>query len=253
MRKVHDILIHPLSYVCTKRETVRTNCLINKVMSVRCFLFLLAIMRTTPSCFKPNVTWLSGDILNVQRPVADPFLCQTICGDTEQCVAFSWTTSNNAQFELECFLFSSISNQTSFHECISGPASCTCSSELACHGGDDNIVDQILAVQTEAECQNLCFEDSSCGFYTWHNAGSFPPYFCVLINLCENTVPCQGCFSGPPECSHEVSSTTPTPTMEGKIKNLFIYEHHFPNRIIKLCKSLGTFSYLLEFQGPTDT
>ena len=176
------------------------------------FLLLTTILGyTSGSCLKPNHTWLSFDILDIEQPVSDPYLCQAICVDTEECTAFTWTTADNQQFKEDCFLFGQASNQTICEECVSGPASCTCSTEAACEDAGDNIVDQIVAVSAEADCQNYCLENLSCKFYTWHSADSFPAYTCVLLSSCVDTVSCQGCFSGPSECQYEISTTITSP------------------------------------------
>ena len=168
------------------------------------------------SCLHPNISWVSPDILDTLHPVADPYQCQAICVDTEGCTAFTWTTQDN-RLRLHCFLFASMSNQTSCDECVSGPARCTCSSEVACYSDENNILEEIHAVQTEAECQNYCLENHWCKFYTWQNSCNFPANFCVLLSSCEDTATCHGCYSGPCECSHELPTTTiTTPVIEGK-------------------------------------
>ena len=185
------------------------------------FLVFLSftVGHTSCTCLKPGLTWLSNDILDTVHPVPDPYQCQAVCVDNQGCTAFTWTSQDNQRFELHCFLFgSNTGNTTSCEECVSGPASCTCSSEVACHSDEDNIIDEIMGVQTEAECQNHCLEDSLCLFYTWQSSESFPAYSCLLLSSCEDTLPCQGCYTGPPECSQQIqtSTTTTSPTMEGK-------------------------------------
>ena len=179
-------------------------------------LILAAFDHISGSCLKPNQAWLSDNILDTYQPVSDPYLCQAICVDTEGCTSFTWTSENNSQLELYCFLFGSTSYKTSCEECISGPASCTCSTEVACHGDVDTTVDIIEGVLTEAECQVDCLETPDCMFYTWHNAGSFPVHSCILLSSCEVQSSCHGCFSGPSECSDEILTTTSPPAEEGK-------------------------------------
>ena len=150
-------------------------------------------------------------------------------------LAYLIITADNQQLQLHCLLFGSTGNQTSCQECVSGPQSCTCSTEVACEAGEDNIVDELFAVQTEAECQNHCQESSSCLFYTWHSLNSFPAYSCILLSSCEDTAPCQGCYSGPQECSHQISTTTNTPAMEGKDSCHNIC--HASNRVVVVVQS----------------
>ena len=152
------------------------------------------------SCLKPNISWVSPDMLDALHPVADPYQCQAICRNTKGCTAITWTTVDN-RLKLHCFLFASISNKTSCEECVSGPASCTCSSDVACYGDESNIVKEIISVNTATECQNHCRNNPLCMFFTWQNADSFPANFCVLLSSCEKTGPCYGCHSGPTECT----------------------------------------------------
>ena len=189
---------------------------LNKDMLLFLLISLLATAgQASGSCLKPNISWVSQDILDTLHPVPDPYQCQAICVDTEGCTAFTWTTQDNL-LELHCFLFGSIANQTSREDCISGPSSCTCSSEVGCQADENNILEEIDAVETEAECQNYCLENPLCMFYTWLNADNFPALYCVLLSSCEETDPCQGCYSGPPQCSHEISTTTASSDIEGK-------------------------------------
>ena len=193
------------------------NLMTSKDMILTLVFYLgLTLSQASGSCLHPNMTWVSEDILDSVHPVETPYQCQAICVDTEGCAAFTWTTADNQQLQLHCFLFGSTGNQTSCQECVSGPQSCTCSTEVACEAGEDNIVDELFNVQTEAECQNHCQESSSCLFYTWYSHNSFPASYCILLSSCEDTAPCQGCYSGPQECSHQISTTTNTPAMEGK-------------------------------------
>merc|ERR1711874_743937 len=165
------------------------------------------------SCLKPNITWLS-DILDSNHPIDTPYLRQALCVDTDGCAAFTWT-SDNAHLKLHCFLFVSTYNQTSCTDCVSGPASCTCSEEVECIGDVTNIVDELEGVPTEAECQTLCLDTESCSTYTWHSSNSFPPLYCVLLSSCEGTGPCHDCYSGSPECFSQIPTTTPAPVEEG--------------------------------------
>ena len=218
-----DTLHHEHSYLfCVKGQerTISNSLLTSKIMFLSFVFFLVTTMgQASGTCLKPNISWVSMDMLDTLYPVMDPYQCQAICVVTEGCTAFTWTTADN-MLALHCYLFANISDQTSCEECVSGPSSCTCSSEVGCLGDASNIVDEILSVQTEAECQNFCLENPLCIFYTWFNADNTPANLCVLLNSCEDTSPCSGCFSGPLECSPEESTTTTitTPVIEGKFR-----------------------------------
>jgi len=178
------------------------------------FLALFSMGCVRGTCLTENMTWLSSDIMDVVQPVASPYLCQDLCGGTEECQAFTWTTEANMGIKSACFLFATTSNQTSCSDCLSGPRTCTCSSEVACQAEEENIVEIRPGVATEGQCQNICLETSSCMFYTWHDATSFPSYTCILLSSCDDTSVCSGCYSGPPECSSQLRPTTPAPAEE---------------------------------------
>merc|ERR1711892_1174467 len=187
----------------------------SKTMMARLvFLALFPMGCVRGTCLTENMTWLSSDIMDVVQPVASPYLCQDLCGGTEECQAFTWTTEANMGIKSACFLFATTSNQTSCSDCISGPRTCTCSSEVACQAEEENIVEIRPGVATEGQCQNICLETSSCMFYTWHDATSFPSYTCILLSSCDDTSVCSGCYSGPPECSSQLRPTTPAPAEE---------------------------------------
>ena len=189
-------------------------------------LILAAFDHISGSCLKPNQAWLSDNILDTYQPVSDPYLCQAICAATDDCTAFTWTSEHNPQLQLFCFLFSTTYNQTSCQECVSGPVSCTCSSEVACPGDAGNTLDVIEDVLTEAECQDDCLENPECMFYTWYNGNSFPAHVCIILSSCEGTVPCHGCFSGTPECSQQLSTTTSAPVMQGEETFIFCFNNY---------------------------
>jgi len=178
------------------------------------FLALFSMGCVRGTCLTENMTWLSSDIMDVVQPVASPYLCQDLCGGTEECQAFTWTTEANMGIKSACFLFATTSNQTSCSDCLSGPRTCTCSSEVACQAEEENIVEIRPGVATEGQCQNICLETSSCMFYTWHDATSFPSYTCILLSSCDDSSVCSGCYSGPPECSSQLQPTTPAPAEE---------------------------------------
>ena len=89
------------------------------ILTIGLFL-VVSLGHAIGSCIKPNISWLSVDILNTVQAVPDPYQCQDICADTEGCAAFTWTTADNQQLQLHCFLFGSTGNQTSCQECVSG-------------------------------------------------------------------------------------------------------------------------------------
>ena len=49
-----------------------------------------------------------------------------------------------------------------------------CSEAVACTGTEDNVLDTILGVGKEEDCQLLCQQSDLCQIYTW--------YLCRLLN-----------------------------------------------------------------------
>ena len=131
------------------------------------FLSLCSVRNVQANCFKEDITWFSSGVLDILEPIADPYVCQQLCVNLDDCSAFTWTTDDNMGLKLSCFLFASISNHTTCKDCISGPASCTCSSNLACSADADNIIDVVPGVELERDCQDFCSGSPSCMMYTW--------------------------------------------------------------------------------------
>ena len=160
------------------------------------------------SCFTENTTWISLDIIDTLQPVGDCKECQQLCADHYNCSVFTWTSEENQHTKLFCFLFGETYNKTSCEHCVSGPNSCTCSTESACSAQEDNVDDVINGVMEEVECQSLCSSHSSCSVYTWYDGTGFPSYTCLLLTSCaERDHNCSGCFSGPPHCSADIPET----------------------------------------------
>ena len=132
---------------------------------------------------------------------------QAACGANPNCSAFTWLSSENSHTPLFCFLFHSTSSLTSCSDCISGPVSCTCSSNTGCQVVGDNVIDVANEVSEEVMCQDLCASNHLCTFYTWYDETHAPPFTCILFSDCSvEDDTCSGCFSGPPHCGAEAHS-----------------------------------------------
>jgi len=177
------------------------------------FLVVNIVLAGLSPCYISDQTWLSTDILDTVQHVADHQECQKICAESPSCQAFTWTSEEYLQSKLFCFLFLTTYNFTSCDGCISGPASCTCSSQYACDADEDNVLDVVNGVTEEVHCQDLCAENKSCSFYTWYDETNFPAITCFLLANCEVwETDCSGCYSGPPVCSGYTTTTTTTTT-----------------------------------------
>ena len=186
------------------------------------FSFLNFTSADIPTCYKEDVSWTSPDILDILVPVPDPSQCQVICQDVAGCTAWTWTSAENLDAKLHCILFQSVGNKTSWQESVSGPVSCTCSSQYACTADEENELEVVTNVEEEIQCQSLCSDNISCKFFTWYDSSSFLAFTCFLLRTCDKIDDaCTGCFTGLPVCSTDIQTTstissTNNPVLKGK-------------------------------------
>jgi len=119
------------------------------------------------SCFRENRSWSQNVILNIFESIPGHEECQHLCQDDLQCVAFTWTSSTNSEFQEGCTLFSVIGQPVSYNDSISGPRDCLCSEHYACTAEEDNLVEKIFGVMKEDDCREFCIKNSECEVYTW--------------------------------------------------------------------------------------
>ena len=172
-------------------------------------LLLLAVSASAdPACYRVNSSWVEPQLLEAVTPVPGPAECQLLCQDTQNCTAWTWTSENNLDFVLYCFLLSGHGNRTSYPDSMSGPASCTCSNLAACRAGPDNSLASHPGIQREQQCQELCATTADCRFYTWwDDTADLTALLCVLLTGCEETdTQCRGCHTGTPDCSLEIDT-----------------------------------------------
>merc|ERR1711872_83237 len=85
-----------------------------------------------PACYQFFTTWPQASS-GIHSDIDSAQSCQLLCVQTEDCVAFSWHFGSDQFDENTCQLFSEIGEETSScADCVSGPKSCTCSSDVAC-------------------------------------------------------------------------------------------------------------------------
>ena len=135
------------------------------------FYLGLTLSQASGSCLHPNMTWVSEDILDSVHPVETPYQCQAICVDTEGCAAFTWTTADNQQLQLHCFLFGSRGNQTSCQECVSGPGPEECSHQISTNTNTP-------AMEGKDSCHNTSHTSNRVG-----GGGGGPSHFRAKRNL----------------------------------------------------------------------
>jgi len=157
-----------------------------------------------PSCYQDDITWANKTIIDVQFGVTEPQKCQILCKESENCVAFTWTSETNQEIQDGCLLFSSVENEIEFPNSVSGQRSCVfCSENFACRASDENEISVYENVNLEETCQEYCFNTSGCEIYTWYDSNEVLANLCVLLTSCDETFPgCTGCFSGPPTCNN---------------------------------------------------
>ena len=122
------------------------------------------------TCFTENIMWMdemSGSIVNVTS--ADD--CQQLCVQNKQkCSFFSWSGPFSSPYRNMCWLYQYNTKPTESIGSISGPMSCTCSTEHTCMLHADLIVGIIEPVDNEVECQYDCRYEEACHFYSWFDS-----------------------------------------------------------------------------------
>ena len=142
-------------------------------------------------------------MLAVHTNVLDAHTCQQRCQETSECSNFTWHTPDSPTVGHLCTLHTSC-EITPCEHCLSGPASCTCSSSGACRpdNGGTNILSAVAGVQTEDECGAVCTDTTSCESYTWYNIDH--PLLggtCMLFSSCSQLdTSCTSCVSGHLNC-----------------------------------------------------
>jgi len=152
-----------------------------------------------PSCLQANVTWdyMSDTIPNVETPED----CQTYCYNSNQCLAFTWVSSNVSMFHNLCALFHSTDQEVPCTDCVSGPSKCVCSFQGECTMLEDNAIGSYLNIPDEISCQDICIEETGCNYYTYFSDGYQLQHLCLTFSTCEEIdETCQGCVTGPKQC-----------------------------------------------------
>ena len=164
-----------------------------------------------PPCLEKGRTWHADDVLDISTGSSSVYDCQAKCGEISGCNSFTWYTLQHPHYPTLCTLFHSTSSQELCTECVSGPSSCTCSSEYGCDLTEEDVLDTIPNIATELECMGLCYENNKCNIYTWFGVGSTFEHFCFLFKNCYYyDFDCNDCFSGPPVCSSTTSAASTT-------------------------------------------
>ena len=171
-----------------------------------------------PPCYKEGLTWGSESI-DALPAIESAFACQAACVNTPNCSGFTWYDLSSPVIPKVCNLYDTINEETPCTSCVSGPASCTCSSEFACVVSGTNLLDIIVHVRSEMECLMECAAMSDCSIYTWYDQASLTlTNECFLFSSCEEVdLATEGSHSGPVECGSSTTPTTAEPTTSSEV------------------------------------
>ena len=65
------------------------------------FIFITGSCHSLKSCYMENASWNNTSILDILIPVSDALQCHYLCRDQDNCVAWTWTTPDNSNFNQE--------------------------------------------------------------------------------------------------------------------------------------------------------
>jgi len=176
---------------------------------VLCCVVHHAVSQDYPPCYQEGLTWASQSIEAL--PATDSaFACQAACINTSNCSGFTWYDLASPLIPEVCILYENTEDVIPCSSCVSGPASCTCSSEFACVVSGTNLLDIVAQVGTEMECLIECASLPDCLFYTWYDQTSMIlNHDCFLFSSCEDVdLETAGPHSGPVNCGSSTPHTT---------------------------------------------
>ena len=126
------------------------------------------------------------------------------------CSSLTWYSMSSPLLPQLCILYKSTEEEESCPTCVSGPASCTCSSDYACAISDGNLLDLLPQTMSEMECMMGCVSAPGCLVYTWYDQmATVLTNDCLLFLSCpEVDSECIGCHSGPQYCAGKTTETT---------------------------------------------
>ena len=153
-------------------------------------------------CFKDGVSWGDDYLQGITIRVPSAQACLELCTETADCKAFTWLDrSFPSQYLTEsCLTYTRISALENCKECTSGQvAACkVCSQPVECQIGANLLAE--ASTSTELECKETCENTPDCSYYTWFDGSTVLKNLCFLLTSCGDTVECEGCSSGPPQC-----------------------------------------------------
>ena len=165
------------------------------------FIFSSFDSLESAGCFNNGQSWTKDFLQDINLHVKTPQACLDICTKTSDCQAYTWMSGSYADQYLaeSCLTFYGIGTTVSCQECTSGLiADCqVCSQTVECQ------IEHYIAIvptSTEVGCKNICAYTTDCGYYIWFDSTTALKNFCFLLTSCGDSVECEGCSSGPPQC-----------------------------------------------------
>jgi len=107
-------------------------------------------------------------------------------------------------------------------------SSVPCSQEgRECEYDGENLLDNLMQVNSERECQLLCLENQQCQYTTYFNDSASPiSNFCRIFKTCENTVQCENCVTQNRGCFDVCSSNIVGPLDENVVDVMVTKAEH---------------------------
>ena len=156
----------------------------------------------TTGCFNDGQSWTNDFLQGITINVKTVKACLDICTKTSDCIAYTWMSGNYGDQYLaeSCLTFYEIGTTVSCKECTSGLVT---DCEVCSHPVECQIQHYIAIVETSTEvgCKNICAYTTDCGYYTWFDGSTILNNLCFLLTSCGDSVECEGCSSGPPQCT----------------------------------------------------
>ena len=167
-----------------------------------------------PLCYRDGLTWEHSGALSVISGVESALACQTSCIGTSSCSSFTWYDPTSSLTPHLCILYEYTEEEVPCASCVSGPSSCTCSSEFACVISGDNLIEVVVHVPTEMECLIECASVPDCHVYSWYDQTAVVfANDCFLFSSCDEVDQDKaGSHSGPVDCDISTTATEETST-----------------------------------------
>ena len=130
--------------------------------------------------------------------------CRQMCLDQESCEFISYFDDSAAPISHFCSLFKSCDTVSKCTNCVSESMACdTSCSDNVVGDLDENVLDVVTNIDTQAECKQSCLSTPRCSFYTWFfPSSSLYHRHCFLQSeFVGPTQPCTACITGLRDCS----------------------------------------------------